>query len=233
MEDETSTNPKAPYLPYVTFKRFLGSLKAGAIPSRIDKSLMNGYSGSIQSWLLSSLKFFDLTDDKGTPQPALEKLIETEGEARKKEWRTVFERAYKPVIEGLDLQRATPAQLNEKFGTEFSVETIKKCVSFFAAGADDAGILLADNLKPNARSTGPRKPRKARAARPAVEDAGGGMTDLIHSSGAGKGTSATMLLDEDGARKIVLHGPPHITPAELKRLKSWVTFQFIVKADSK
>ena len=66
-------------------------------------------------------------------------------------WRKVFERAYQPIIEGLDLQRATLGQLTERFGRELSAETVRKCVSVFAAGAEEAGIPLAAHFKPKAR----------------------------------------------------------------------------------
>jgi Family of unknown function (DUF5343) len=163
MTNEHGTTNKPPYLPYSTFKNFLASLKAGAIPSRIDKSLLDRYSGSIQSWLLSALKFFRLIDEGGKPQPTLEYFIGSGEEERKKAWRDIFEKAYAPLIEGLDLGRATPGELSERFAAQgLSGETLSKCHSFFAAAAEDAGVPLADHLKVRAKPTGPRKSRKNR-----------------------------------------------------------------------
>jgi hypothetical protein len=173
MSEDSKSNPKAPYMPYTTFTRFLSSLKAaGAVPARIDKSLMNGHSGSMQSWMIASLKFFELIDDGGHPQPDLEKLIDSEGEARSAIWRQVFERAYKPVIDGLDLMRATSAQLDEKFGSEFTVETKRKCAAFFSAGAVDAGIPLSAHLKPKSRGAPSGSTRKPTRRKPSAGGAG-------------------------------------------------------------
>lgn len=163
MPSQTENTPKAPYLPYTTFKRFLSSLKSGAIPSRIDKTLMPGQSGSIQSWMISALRFFGLIDDNGVPKPDLESLVEADDQNRKMIWKTIFDRSYASIIGGLDLQRATLGQLNERFGVDFSSETVRKCQSFFSAAAEDAGIPLADHLKAKGRGNGPRKARKARS----------------------------------------------------------------------
>jgi hypothetical protein len=173
MSEDSKSNPKAPYMPYTTFTRFVSSLKAaGAVPNRIDKSLMNGHSGSMQSWLLSSLKFFELIDENGRPLPDLEKLVDSDGsEARKQIWRQVFERAYKPVLNGLDLSRATSAELDERFGSEFTVETKRKCAAFFSAAAVDAGIALSTHLKPKSRGAPSGSPRKT--ARRKLDNGGG------------------------------------------------------------
>ena len=163
MNTEHGTERKPPYLPYTTFKNFLASLKAGAIPSRIDKSLLDRYSGSIQSWLISALKFFGFTDESGKPLPALESYIESEDQERKKLWREIFDKAYGPLTSGLDLSRATPGELSERFAAQgLSGETLGKCHSFFAAAAEDADVALADHLKVRAKPSGPRKSRKNR-----------------------------------------------------------------------
>src|SRR5438067_957959 len=98
MNTDNGIERKPPYLPYTTFKNFLASLKAGAIPSRIDKSLLDRYSGSMRSWLISALKFFGFTDDYGKPLPALESFIESEEQDRKKIWREIFDKSYASLI---------------------------------------------------------------------------------------------------------------------------------------
>jgi hypothetical protein len=163
MNTESGITNKPPYLPYTTFKNFLLSLKAGAIPSRIDKSLLDRYSGSIQSWLISALKFFRLTDESGKPQPKLDAFIGGDEQTRKQLWRGIFDKAYAPLIDNLDLSRATPGELSERFAAQgLSGETLIKCHAFFAAAAEDAGVALADHLKVRPKSAGPRKSRKSR-----------------------------------------------------------------------
>lgn len=226
MNDET-TKIKPPYLSYTTFANFLASVKAGVVPSRIDKSFMPGQSGTTQSYLISALKFFGLIDDKGTPQPDLHALIDTEGDERKAVLKRLILASYKPIISGLDLERATLGQLHEKFTQQdLNGETVRKCHSFFAAAADAAGILLAPHLKPKARGSGARRQRKAKSAQngapPAQEN------EPAHIPGTARQIVATLPLNEDGSRKVVLHAPPTITKAELERIKGWMTFQFIV-----
>lgn len=168
----TESGIKPPYMPYSTFKNFLGSLKVGAIPSRIDKSLLDRYSGSVQSWLIAALRFFGFIDETGKPQPALETFVESDEQERKKIWRGIFDQSYGPLVTGLDLTRATPGELSERFAAQgLSGETLSKCHSFFAAAADDAGVPLADHLKARGKPSGPRRSRKSR-------NNGGGVTDV-------------------------------------------------------
>jgi hypothetical protein len=166
MNTELGTS-KPPYLPYSTFKNFLASLNAGAIPSRIDKSLLDRYSGSMQSWLISALKFFDFTDEGGKPQPALSTIVESEESTRKEAWKKIFDKAYAPLTSGLDLTRATPGELSERFAAQgLSGETLGKCHAFFAAAAEDAGVPIAEHLKARPKPSGPRKSRKNRNGAP-------------------------------------------------------------------
>lgn len=166
MKTEAGVN-KPPYLPYSTFKNFLASLKAGALPSRIDKSLLDRYSGSMQSWLISALKFFNLIDETGKPQPSLSTIADADEPRRKKIWKEIFDKAYAPLISGLDLTRATPGELSERFSKEgLSGETLGKCHGFFASAAADADVPIAEHLKIRPKPSGPRKSRKARNGAP-------------------------------------------------------------------
>jgi hypothetical protein len=146
--DTDTTKTRPPYVAYLTFKNFLGSLKAGAIPSRIDRSLMPGMAGSVQSYLMYALRFFGLIDDKDAPTDALEALVSSEGEKRKELWKELFDKAYAPIIGDLDLTRATSALLNEKFlANGVAGETARKAYSFFTGWAQEAEIPMADSIK--------------------------------------------------------------------------------------
>lgn len=164
MNDEQKIKP--PYVSYGTFKNFLGSIKE-LVPARIDPThpFMVGQSGSAQSFLMSALRFFDLVDGKA-PAPALKKLAQSEGDERKELWKTMFTKAYTPIIGDLDLTTATAGMLHDKFrAQDLTGETVNKCFSFFVAGAQDAGLPLAKHLEPGSRSGG-NGPRKARKSRP-------------------------------------------------------------------
>lgn len=228
MPEENGTKVTPPYLPHSSFKKFLESLKAGKIPSRIDKSLLLGMSGSMQSWIISSLRFFDLIYENGTPTERLKELVDSEGEEKKKKWRETLERAYGPIIEGLDLERATMLQLEERFKGKLTGETVRKSISFFTAAAESVGIPLADHLKPKDRSSGPRRIKRNRQASKGAEPEGGEEDEPLKPGVA----KATLLLDAKGDRSIKIEGPSTISPAELDRIQKWISFHFIVEAKS-
>ena len=117
----------------------------------------------MRSWLISALKFFSFTDESGKPLPILESYIQSDEDSRKKLWKDIFSKSYDPLIKGLDLTRATPAELSERFAAQgLSGGTLGKCHVFFAAAAEDAGVALAEHLKVRAKPSGPRKLRKNR-----------------------------------------------------------------------
>src|SRR5688500_8549909 len=63
------------YAPWPTFKSFIETLKATAIPSHIDPSVMGRMSGSVQSQLRTTLRFLNLIDDSGAVTAGLRKLV--------------------------------------------------------------------------------------------------------------------------------------------------------------
>lgn len=226
---------KPPYLSHTTFKNFLASLKNGVIPARIDKSLMVGQSGATQSYLMSSLRFFGLIDMSGAPEPELKALVTSEGDERKKIWKPIFERSYSSTIGDLNLETATVGMLHEKFAAqELTGQTVKKCHSFFAAAAEEAGISLPPQLKPNTRGGGKRGRRKANAGRASssLPEDEFSKTDAINNGSSGSGEAgqfSTLLLDGAGKRILRIKGPATITKAELQRIQQWLSFQFIVE----
>ena len=66
MNEEPKNKP--PYLPYTTFKNVTTNLnKNGIIPARIDKTVLAGQSGGMQSYIWAALRFFDLMDEGKAP----------------------------------------------------------------------------------------------------------------------------------------------------------------------
>ena len=231
MSEDTGTKTLAPpYLSFTTLRNFLAGMKEGIIPSRIDKTMMAGQSGSAQSNLMSTLKFFDLIKDDGTPTATLEPLVKAGGTEWAKVWRPILEAHYKPIIGDLELARATVGQLNEKFiGAGVTGETARKCYSFYTAAADAAGIVLSPHLKPNVRSGGgTRKPRKARAVTPKVEEEGGHGQEHVTPAPEGH-RKAVLPLTNDSSRVFKVEAPATVTTSELKRIQAWLGFQLIVE----
>lgn len=192
MNDEPTKKP--PYLAYVTFKNFLASLKAGVLPSRIDKSLMPGQSGATQSYLMSTLRFFGLLDQDDAPSKQLEALVHGTEDERKKVWKEVFAIGYGPMFgSDLDFTRFTSAMLSERFVAQgLAGETARKSISFFTAAAQDAGIALPAGAAPNKR--GPR-PRGRKSKEASKGNGNGGAVALPVVQPASK-TMREMLLDK-------------------------------------
>ncbi len=230
--NDQNNGTKPPYLPFTTFKNVVSSLnKNGIIPARIDKTVLAGQSGGTQSYLWSAFRFFGLIDDAKEPTDDMKRLVPAEGEQRKTLWK-MFDRAYAPIIGDLDLTTATLGMLHEKFAAQgLTGETVRKCHSFYAAAAEDAGIVLPPQLKPNTRpgGGGTRKPRKARSKPENEGDAE--HHAALESVSAGHAKPATLLLNPEGTRFVRLMAPASISKAELNRIQQWLSFQLIVEED--
>lgn len=228
MNEEPDNKP--PYVAYTTFKNFLTSLrKNGVVPSRIDKSLMPGHSGSTQSYLINALRFFGLIDKGGTPTGDLQLILAAEPDEKKKIWHRLFNAAYAPILGDLDLSRATLGMLNEKFSQQgLTGDTIRKCESLMAAIAEDAGIPLAPQLKPNTRPSGSRRPRKQKQNGKAENNENEEQDEVI-LPGAPK--PAILLLNAEGTRFVRLQAPATVSKAELNRIQQWLSFQLIIQEE--
>lgn len=164
-----------PYVAHRTFINFINGLTQG-IPLRIDKSIMSTLAGSTQGQLMSTLRYFDLTDSEGKPKDLLAKLVNSEGPERQKLFKEMVMRSYDFVFSSdLDLQKATTNQVEELFSAEGATgETRRKAFGFFLALTKDAGIQLSPHIKaPKSTSSGGRR----RAARTnALPDQASGAT---------------------------------------------------------
>jgi hypothetical protein len=232
MNEEPKNKP--PYLPYTTFKNVITNLnKNGIIPARIDKTVLAGQSGGMQSYIWAALRFFDLMDEGKAPTEELKSLVRAEGDERKKIWKRIFDRAYRPIIGDFDLATATLGMLHDKFAEQdLRGETVRKCHSFYAAAAEDAGIDLPPQLKANTRQRGPRKiRRKSNKATLGIqlEDEFASEGDLNGGDDKEPMQVSSLLLDKEGKRLVKLKAPATVTKSELERIKNWLSFQLIVE----
>jgi hypothetical protein len=153
---ETSDKkPAPPYLSFTTLNSFIDGLGVH-MPTRIDKSLMGSMSGGSQAALVSALDYLGLRADE-KPTKALEDLAAAKGADRGPLWKKLIVAKYPFLfVDGFDLKRATQSELDERFRAEgISGETIRKCVAFFMAAAQVAGI----EVSPRFRSIKSRAPR--------------------------------------------------------------------------
>jgi hypothetical protein len=151
--NEKGTPQKAlpPYVPYKTFINFLDNLKQG-IPQRIDRSIapFRSMSGALQGQVRLALEYLNLINENGETTEGLSHLVHAEeGVKREQALKDVLIPAYPFIFEnGLDLERATQRQLEERFAQMGAGgDTTRKCVAFFLNAARGAGIKLSPHFK--------------------------------------------------------------------------------------
>ena len=149
----------APYVAFKTFKNFIKSLHENGLPSHIDKSVMTGLSGGVQSHLASAIRFLGLVKADLTPTEPLETLVDSyDSDHWKDNLSALIKESYADVIDGVDLSNATPDQLDKRFGSQSAV-MIDKSVRFLLSALDDAEMEYSSHLKK-------RKPKAKRKSRP-------------------------------------------------------------------
>src|SRR5438445_2835528 len=105
-----------PYLSYTTFRNFLDSLRATALPTRIDRGIMANMSGSNQALLLSTIRYLGLASEQGIPTADLKQLIDAKEPERTSVWKRIVMKGYSDLIGSkLDLERTTTDELAEAF----------------------------------------------------------------------------------------------------------------------
>lgn len=173
METQPNATPagfRPPYLAFQTFWSFLEKLCEKPLPPAIDRSLMDGKSGSDQVQLFAALRSFALINDEKEVLPPLTKWAAEDDAGRVvmlRDW--VMEYYAEPMR--VSASNGTEAQLNSSFTDAFkmtSADTKRKSMTFFLHAARKAGIELSPHF-PATRSGsgGPSTPRpkKAKAAK--------------------------------------------------------------------
>ena len=168
MVTHTADRPVPPYVSYRTFRTFVEGLRV-TMPGRIDRSVMGTMSGATSSQLLAALKYLRLINTDGTPTEKLVRIVNSTGTERQEALRHILTSAYSFLFDRkFDLQRSTTRQLEERFNSAgASGQTIRKCVAFFVAVANDADILLSPYIK----STRSARMGRVKSARTQVIDA--------------------------------------------------------------
>lgn len=132
------------------------------LPDRLDSSVWRTtpFSGSTRSAIQGALLFFGLTDPQGKTDRRLEMLARAPNEEVKRQLlAALFDERYGPLLEGIDLPRATRGQIKSAFQRAGSgTETSEKAVSFFVSFGSEAGKELHPALF--GRNHGTRTRRK-------------------------------------------------------------------------
>lgn len=157
-QSETS---KPPYLSFTTLANFLNRLGENPIPSRIDSTILDTYSGGTQSQLIATLRVMGLIGEGGRTLPVLGEIARDEKERKRvmKEWAETF---YAEQLE-LAKQNASAGQLAESFQTHnIKGSTLRKAIVFFLALVDYTELPRSTHFRaPKAPAAGTRSRRKS------------------------------------------------------------------------
>src|SRR5271170_7452404 len=148
MLERTRSSGTPPYTSYRTFKTFIEDLHEHGVPSRIDRSVLTGFSGIVGTQLMHALRFLGLVEDDGRPTERLKELVKAHATGRWDE--TLLETLGQEYAQmfAIDLETATPSHFNEAFRRSFPAAdaVVQKCVTFFLYAANDAGVKISGRV---------------------------------------------------------------------------------------
>jgi hypothetical protein len=170
------------YIPWDTFTDFIKNLRTTGVPSRIDKSILMHMPALTRGQILSALRFLKLIDEaNSTKSGALTELADSFDTTQ---WPIAVKEhvvsAFDSIVEGLELEHATPHQLDECFDKVVDKEQMRqKSERFYLSALTAANIPFSPHLvrqrAPNggqAKTPAQRKPRAKKAPKPATPPVG-------------------------------------------------------------
>src|SRR5205807_2039158 len=101
--------------------------------------------------------------------------------------------------------------------------------------ADDAGVPLAPQLKPNARGSGGGSRRRKKGGGTsklgAHDDEEDEFSEQENGSGDDKDLTRiySLQLDKEGKKLVKVKAPANVTKGELDRIQKWLSYQLIVE----
>jgi Family of unknown function (DUF5343) len=231
-DEQEARQPTPPYIPYKTFKNFLAGLKPG-IPSRIDRSVMNTYSGATQSQITQALRYFGMIDAAGHPTDKLGQMVHSDGAERQKQLKALATTGYPMIFSNdkFDISKATTAQLAEQFAKMASGETVRKCINFLLPLLKEAGVTVSPHIKgapKRTNGTKTKKPKPAGAA-PAAPAAATTATGVGNAAGTSTATATPVM----GWKELLLSKFPSFDPGWPDEVKAkWFeSFEKLMQSD--
>lgn len=187
-EDAGQKGASPPYIAFQSLKTLTSNMKEHGVPGRIDKSVLNNFSGAVGSQIITALKFLDLIDDNNHPKASLKGLVTAYGtDGWTEALSAVLKKAFAPIF-SLNLETASPAQFTEHFKQIYDVDgdTLRKSLTFFVNAVRDAQIPISAYIMKNKK---PRSaPTKKRTPKPNAEKSKAGGNGNTNSS-SDKGNS--------------------------------------------
>jgi hypothetical protein len=159
MEQEKKTGQQETvpvYLSFKTFQSAIQSLRTHGLPDSLDRTAFGSRSGAEQTQILSAFRFMGLLNDSNKTQDPLRTLVKAkENTVEEKTVLTAILRQRYTNAFALNLESATPAQLDKAIGDYGATGATKdRAVRFFIKACEYCGIKLSSRLTA-------RKPRTA------------------------------------------------------------------------
>lgn len=222
MANNGSSSPTPPYVPWKTLMSFLKRLQDSTIPPVIDNSVMTGMSGGTQSQIKGAFRFLGLIDSDGNVTQALKDLVTAvDGRIWQETVREVVVPPYQPIADGVDLDKGTLAQLQQRFKDLYGAtgSVLNKAIRFYLTALSEAGIKSSPYFKARGAGrparTGDSTPRKRRKRQPQqASDDGGGP---VVPAGTRK-----LQFPVPGQGDVVLYVPPGMHPEHWKLIDQYV-----------
>ncbi|TAM34103.1 MAG: hypothetical protein EPN61_17655 [Burkholderiaceae bacterium] len=166
-----------PFTSFSSYTSFLNQLRDyGAVPTRIDKTLMPKASGSQSAAMMAALKYLGQIDDAGKPSEEFKKLVLASEADRKPMLAAMLAGRYSFLFDdpNFNVEQATSGEMAEKFrALEINGSTVTRTIAFFLAVAKEAGVKVSSHIKPPAapKGTGTKKaPKTNGGANPGDDD---------------------------------------------------------------
>ena len=114
---------------------------------------------------MTALRYLGLIDDEGRLRDEFSTVLHAGEDRDKEQLRGIILTAYAPIFGDLDLSRATPNQIDERF-EQYGVtgDVKRKCLTFFLSAAQELEIPLSTLVHERARTV--RRSPRARRERP-------------------------------------------------------------------
>jgi len=146
-----SKKPVPAYVAFGSFLSFIKGLGKTGVPDRIDKTVMQNYSGSVQYALLPALTWLKLIDGEGAPKDSLYKLVKAspKDETLKAALAELMGECYGFLYtDQVNADTATGGQVQEAFKAQgMSGATIAKAMTFFMQLAKEADTDISPHIK--------------------------------------------------------------------------------------
>jgi len=155
-----ATSNKFPYVSFTTFNSALDALAALGIPPKIDRSVLQQYSGANQGLLLQAFRYLGLINANDESTEAFHEYAQTDAENRMAVLGDLVKKHYPEQMKVL--ANGTMQNLKDTFNNTAVEASVKaKCLTFYLQTAKAAGLPVSGHILKGARGNrGPRGPRK-------------------------------------------------------------------------